>query len=257
MTSDLLFQIRQTALTQRPKHVAIIMDGNGRWAKQQGKERIFGHQHGVQAVRNALESAGEAEIPYLTLYAFSTENWNRPQTEVDALTALLVKSIHLEIDNLMANNVKLLTIGDINSFPEECRKELQVAIRQTANNQGVTLILALSYSGRWELTEMAKQVAMEVQKGLLNPTNITSSLIPQYLSTQGIPDPDILIRTGGEHRISNFLLWQMAYTEFFFLKKMWPEFQKEDFWQVILDYMSIQRRFGKTGDQVECSENIM
>lgn len=236
-----------------PAHVAIIMDGNGRWAKKQGKARVFGHQAGAETVRRILEVSGEIGIKYLTLYAFSTENWNRPKEEVDALMSLLVKAIDGELENLIKNQVRLMAIGNLKSLPEECQKELLNAIEKTANNKGITLILALSYSGRWEITNAIQQIAEIIQNGKLNAKEISEETICTFLNTKNIPDPDIVIRTGGEQRISNFLLWQIAYAEFFFPQKFWPEFQKEDFLQIIADYQSRERRFGKTSEQVQKS----
>ncbi len=236
-----------------PAHVAIIMDGNGRWAKKQGKARVFGHQAGAETVRRILEVSGEIGIKYLTLYAFSTENWNRPKEEVDALMSLLVKAIHGELENLIKNQVRLMAIGNLKSLPEECQKELLNAIDKTASNKGITLILALSYSGRWEITNAIQQIAEIIQNGKLNAKEISEETICTFLNTKNIPDPDIVIRTGGEQRISNFLLWQIAYAEFFFPQKFWPEFQKEDFLQIITDYQSRERRFGKTSEQVQKS----
>ena len=234
-----------------PKHIAIIMDGNGRWAKQQFQARVFGHQHGVEAVRRTIEAAAEAGVKYLTLYTFSTENWNRPKEEVDALMSLLVKAVHSELESLKKNQVRLKAIGNLKDLPSACYEELQRALQETADDKGLTVVLALSYSGRTELTYAAQQLAKKVQNGQLKPEDITAEVVGNHLYDSEIPDPDILIRTGGEYRVSNFLLWQMAYTEFFFLPKMWPEFQKEDLWQVILDFQSRERRFGKTGEQVQ------
>ena len=233
-----------------PNHIAIIMDGNGRWAEEQGQERIFGHQNGVQAVRNAIESAGEAGVRFLTLYAFSTENWNRPKEEVDALMGLLVKAIQNEISNLMANKVRLQAIGNIKSLPAECQNELNDAIEQTKNNSGLTVVLALSYSGRWEIVNAVK----EIVKHNIDEKEITENRFLTYLNTNQIPDPDILIRTGRERRISNFLLWQIAYTELFFPDVLWPDFTKQHLFDIIAEFQTRQRRFGKTGVQVE-SEN--
>ena len=234
-----------------PKHIAIIMDGNGRWAKQQSQARVFGHQHGVEAVRRTIEAAAEAGVKYLTLYTFSTENWNRPKEEVDALMSLLVKAVHSELESLKKNQVRLKAIGNLKDLPSACYEELQRALQETADDKGLTVVLALSYSGRTELTYAAQQLAKKVQNGQLKPEDITAEVVGNHLYDSEIPDPDILIRTGGEYRVSNFLLWQMAYTEFFFLPKMWPEFQKEDLWQEILDFQSRERRFGKTGEQVQ------
>jgi undecaprenyl diphosphate synthase len=234
-----------------PEHVAIIMDGNGRWAKQHEKERFFGHQQGVEAVRTAIKAAAEVGVKYLTLYTFSTENWNRPKEEVDALMSLLVSAIRNEMESLKENQVRMRAIGDLESLPTECYNEFQRLVEETANDTGLTVVLALSYSGRSELTHAARKMAEEVKNGQLKPEDITPEVVSKHLYDSEIPDPDILIRTGGEYRISNFLLWQLAYSEFFFLPIMWPEFQKEDLWQVILDFQSRERRFGKTGEQVQ------
>ncbi|MCL1849905.1 MAG: isoprenyl transferase [Bacteroidetes bacterium] len=230
-----------------PEHIAIIMDGNGRWAEEQGKERIYGHQNGVQAVRNAIEAAGEAGVKFLTLYAFSTENWNRPKEEIDALMGLLVKAIQNEMDNLMSNNVRLQAIGNLFSLPIECQNELKDAIEQTKKNSGLTVVLALSYSGRWEIVNAVK----EIIKHDVNENEITENSFATFLNTKYIPDPDILIRTGRERRISNFLLWQIAYTELFFPNILWPDFKKEDLFEIIAEFQTRQRRFGKTGAQVQ------
>ncbi|MDR3047744.1 MAG: isoprenyl transferase [Bacteroidales bacterium] len=250
----LLDQIRNFDQSRLPRHIAIIMDGNGRWAQQQGKPRVFGHQQGVNAVRNAIEGSGEAGVKYLTLFAFSTENWNRPAEEVNALTGLLVKAIHAELENLQKNQVRLKVIGNLKALPNECYHELLKAIDQTKENTGLTVILALSYSSRWEITEMAKNIGEKVKKNTLNPQEIDDQTVIDNLTTFDIPDPDILIRTGGEFRISNFLLYQIAYSELFFSSIMWPDFSKKTLWQIILDYFSRQRRFGKTSEQVSCSE---
>ena len=246
--NDIIAKIDKTKI---PTHIAIIMDGNGRWAKQQAQERIFGHQHGVEAVRRVIEAAAEAGVKYLTLYTFSTENWNRPKAEVDALMSLLVSAVHNELESLKKNQVRLKAIGDLSSLPTECYNELQRALRETADDKGLTVVLALSYSGRSELTHAAQKIAEDACKGQLKPEDITADVVGKYLYDNTIPDTDILIRTGGEYRISNFLLWQLAYSEFFFLPIMWPEFQKEDLWKVILDFQSRERRFGKTGEQVQ------
>ena len=248
--TDLLSKIKKQEKKKLPLHVAVIMDGNGRWAKQHGHERVFGHQQGVEAVRSAMEGAGEAGIKYLTLYTFSTENWNRPQEEVDALMLLLVKSITTELPNLMEKKVRLLVIGDLLSLPEECRLELDNAINKTKENSGLNVVLALSYSARWEIVEMTRKISELTQNHQISPQEISETNISRNLSTAEIPDPDILIRTGGEFRISNFLLWQIAYTELFFLPVMWPDFSKQNLWEVILEYMIRERRFGKTGEQI-------
>lgn len=233
-----------------PRHVAIIMDGNGRWAQQHGRERSYGHKAGTDAVRSVIEGAGEIGVQYLTLYTFSTENWNRPKEEVELLMGLLVKSIHDELDELMKKQVRLLMAGRMEDLPESARGAMQFAIDKTAGNKGLTLILALSYSGRTELTHAAQNIARGVQNGSLAPEDITPETISQHLYLPEVPDPDILIRTGGECRISNFLLWQMAYTEFFFLPVMWPDFRKEHLRETIAVFQNRERRFGKTGEQV-------
>ena len=248
--STLLHSITQIDKKLLPAHIAIIMDGNGRWAKEQGYERIFGHQQAVKAVRSVIEGAGEAGISFLTLYAFSTENWNRPKEEVNALISLLIRCIEVELDDLMKNKVRLKAIGDLASLPIDCQEQLEMAIRKTEANTGLTVTLALSYSGRWEIENMAKKIATLASAGEITPQNVNTELISQHLATANMPDPDILIRTGGDTRISNFLLWQIAYTELFFSTMMWPDFRKENLWQIILDYLTRQRRFGKTGEQV-------
>lgn len=248
--TDKLQLIRKLDQNKKPRHIAIIMDGNGRWAKERGKERVYGHQHGVQGVRNAIEGCGEAGIDFLTLYAFSTENWNRPKEEVNALTSLLVNTIHLELDNLMRNNVRLTAIGALTDLPKDCQEELRGAIDHTAGNSGLTVILALSYSGRWEITDMVKKIAKQLAENSLSQEDINDDLVTVNLSTSGMPDPDILIRTGGDFRISNFLLWQIAYAELFFTPTQWPDFNKDELWQIILNFVDRERRFGKTGEQV-------
>ena len=234
-------------LKEIPEHIAIIMDGNGRWAEEQGKERIYGHQNGVQAVRNAIEAAGEIGVKFLTLYAFSTENWNRPKEEIDALMGLLVKAIQNEIANLMSNNVRLQVIGNILSLPVACQNELKDAIETTKNNSGLTVALALSYSGRWEIVNAVR----EIVKNNVEEKEITENSFSSFLNTNKIPDPEILIRTGYERRISNFLLWQIAYTELFFPDILWPDFKKEHLFEIIAEFQTRQRRFGKTGKQIE------
>lgn len=248
--TDKLEIIRALNPASKPKHIAIIMDGNGRWAKERGEERIYGHHHGVQSVRNAIEGCGEAGIDFLTLYAFSTENWNRPKEEVNALTSLLVKTIHLEIDNLMKNNVRLLAIGALTDLPQDCQEELQNAIDQTAANTGLSVTLALSYSGRWEIVDAMKKIARQITDKELSPADVGIETMENNLATAGMPDPDILIRTGGDYRISNFLLWQLAYTELFFTQTKWPDFDKNELWQIVIDFMKRERRFGKTSEQV-------
>lgn len=234
-----------------PAHVAIIMDGNGRWAKKNGKDRHFGHQEGVVSVRKIVEAAGSIGIKYLTLYTFSTENWKRPQEEVDALMDLMVSAIKKETPDLMAKNVRLLTIGDIERLPEKTRINLNACIKETSSNTGLTLILALSYSSRWEITNTIKQIAHKIKSGELDSCDITEDYISNHLSTKNFPEPDLLIRTGGEYRISNFLLWQMAYSELYFTDTYWPEFREENLYEAIISYQTRERRFGKTGEQVQ------
>lgn len=233
-----------------PKHIAIIMDGNGRWAKNKGAMRVFGHKNAIKAVRDATEGSAEIGIKYVTLYAFSTENWNRPKLEVTALMELLVSTLHSEIKTLMDNDIKLATIGDTASLPKKCQIELQEAIDKTAQNARMTLVLALSYSGRWDITQATKTIALDVSSGKLNAEDIDQETIDKYLNTSGIPDPELLIRTSGEQRISNFLLWQMAYTEFFITDILWPDFRKEHLKDAILAYQERERRFGKTSEQL-------
>jgi len=233
-----------------PQHVAIIMDGNGRWAKMRGKHRIFGHEQGVNSVRETAEAAAEIGIKYLTLYAFSTENWKRPATEVEKLMDLLVQTIHHETKTLSDNEIRLRAIGDLNSLEARCHNELLDAIKTTASNKRMDLVLALSYSGRWELTEVLKNMARQVKSGKLDPENICQKMIESNLVTAGMPDPELLIRTSGEYRISNFLLWQCAYTELYFTPKFWPDFRKEDLYEAIIDYQQRERRFGKVSEQI-------
>jgi len=233
-----------------PQHIAIIMDGNGRWAQQQGQERVQGHRGGVQAVRDTVEACAELGIQYLTLYAFSTENWNRPQYEVEALMQLLVDTIHAELPTLQKNNIALQTIGNTDALPERTRSELQQAIEATAQNKRMTLILALSYSAKWELVEAVRNIAKQVQAGSLRVEDIDENAVHNALTTAGIPDPELLIRTSGETRISNFLLWQIAYTELYFSPIFWPDFRREHLYEAIANYQQRQRRFGMTGEQV-------
>ncbi len=234
-----------------PKHVAIIMDGNGRWAKEKGKFRVFGHQNGVLAVRDTVEGAVELGIQYLTLYAFSTENWNRPQLEVNALMELLVSTITKETKTLMDNEVRLNAIGDLDSLPKNCHQELKEAMAKTSQNKRCTLTLALSYSSRWELTQAAKQIAELVKAGKLDLQDIDESLLSKQLTTADLPDPELMIRTSGELRISNFLLWQLAYAELYFTPKLWPDFRREDLFEAILDFQKRERRFGMTSEQLK------
>ncbi len=233
-----------------PQHVAVIMDGNGRWAKQRGRLRTFGHNNGVKAVRDTVECAAEMGIKYLTLYAFSTENWNRPKFEINALMTLLVKTINKETKTLTDNDIKLNAIGNLDSLPSSCLKELNEAIEKTKGNTRMTLTLALSYSSKWEITEAVKAIAKNVKSGDLNVEEIDESTVDKHLCTLNIPDPELLIRTSGEHRISNFLLWQIAYAELFFTDKLWPDFERVDFEEAIIDYQGRERRFGKISEQV-------
>lgn len=233
-----------------PRHVAVIMDGNGRWAKKKGAMRIFGHRNAVQAVRDVTEGCGELGVKYLTLYAFSTENWNRPKEEIDGLMELLVSTLKQEIDHLMENQVKLKIIGDMANLPENCQQNLTWAIDQTKNNSGLTLILALSYSGRWEIIKAVQKLAADVESGKVKSSGINDGVFENYLQTAGIPDPELLIRTSGELRVSNFLLWQIAYTELYITPTLWPDFRKEHLYEAILAYQQRERRFGKTSDQL-------
>ena len=231
--------------TRVPQHVAIIMDGNGRWAQKQQQIRLFGHQHAFTAVRQAVEAAVACGVKYLTLYTFSTENWNRPQEEVNGLMELLIKAVKEETKTLMDNNVKLATIGDINRIPQRSREKLQECIDETSGNTAMTLILALSYSARWETAEALRQIGLDCKEGRLNPEEIGEETLRNYLSTRNYPDPDLLIRTGGELRASNFLLWQMAYTEFYFTSTLWPDFRKTDFAAALKAFAGRDRRYGK------------
>jgi len=233
-----------------PQHIAVIMDGNGRWAKKKGAMRIFGHRNAVQAVKDVTEGCGELGIKYLTLYAFSTENWSRPKDEVDGLMELLVNTIKQEIKTLSDNNVRLITIGDTSQLPGDCQKNLEWAIDKTKNNTGLSLILALSYSGRWEITRAVKNLAEDVASGKLKPADINERIIENYLQTSGIPDPELLIRTSGELRVSNFLLWQIAYSELYITSTLWPDFRKEHLYEAIWSYQKRERRFGKTSEQL-------
>jgi undecaprenyl diphosphate synthase len=234
-----------------PRHIAVIMDGNGRWAKQQGQDRLFGHASGVESVRSTIKSAREFGVEYLTLYAFSTENWNRPKEEVDALMDLLVQSIANEVDELDENNIRLITIGDESKLPEDCQKSLMWAKEKTKNNKDLTLILALNYSARWEIIRALKEIAVEIENHQLKAEEINEEIFERFLSTKDIPDPELLIRTSGENRISNFLLWQIAYTEFHFTNVYWPEFRREHFMQALLDYQNRERRFGLVSEQIQ------
>jgi undecaprenyl diphosphate synthase len=233
-----------------PNHIAIIMDGNGRWAKGKGKFRIFGHQNGVGAVREATEACAEIGVRYLTLYAFSTENWSRPPVEVKALMELLVSTIKKETKVLMKNNIRLAAIGNISDLPQKCQDELHAAIKETEQNTRMTLILALSYSAKWDLIRATRLIAEEVKKGTLRVEQVTDKTIDEHLSTRDFPNPELMIRTSGEHRISNFLLWELAYSELYFIDKFWPDFNREDLFQAIYDFQHRERRFGKTSEQL-------
>jgi undecaprenyl diphosphate synthase len=248
MEEGLISQINRQKL---PTHIAIIMDGNGRWAAEQGKDRLYGHYHGVESVRNVVEAAAELGIGYLTLYAFSTENWDRPAREVEGLMQLLIETIRKEVPTLNKNNIRLHVIGDLSLLPEKARLEMQEALSLTAANTGLNLIMALSYSSRWELIRAAQSIAEEVKEGRLSPENINQQVFQQHLATQAFPDPELMIRTSGEYRISNFLLYQLAYTELYFTPTRWPDFRKENLYEAIIDYQHRERRFGKTGQQVQ------
>jgi undecaprenyl diphosphate synthase len=234
-----------------PSHIAIIMDGNGRWAKEKGEDRLYGHLHGVESVRNIVEGAAELSIKYLTLYAFSTENWDRPEYEVSGLMELLVDTIRNEVPTLNKNNIKLHVIGDTDMLPDAAKNELNEALSETSGNTGLNLIMALSYSSRWEIVHAIKNIAADVKAGKLLPDAITQETVQQYLTTKYFPDPELMIRTSGEYRISNFLLYQLAYSELYFTNTLWPDFRKENLYAAILDFQSRERRFGKTGEQIK------
>jgi len=240
-------------LNKLPQHIAIIMDGNGRWAKKRGRLRIFGHESGVKAVRETTEAAAELGVKFVTLFAFSTENWDRPKLEIDALMQLLVNTISKETKTLNENNIKLVAIGDLNSLPKDCLQNLNKSIENTAKNTRMTLVLALSYSSKWEIVEAVKNIAQKVKDNKILPENITQKDFSDYLPTSilGIPDPELLIRTSGEYRISNFLLWQIAYTELYFTPTLWPDFRKENLYEAIFNYQTRERRFGKTSEQIK------
>ena len=245
----------QIDLEALPKHIAVIMDGNGRWAKKIGKLRIFGHQGGVNSVKEVSEGCAELGIPYLTLYAFSTENWNRPKSEVNALMTLLVNTIKNETKTLMKNGIKLDSIGDRSMLPAKCKKELEEAIEITKNNTRMTLILALSYSSKWDIVNAVKNIAEKIKSNSIDISDINEELISNTLTTYKYPHPDLMIRTSGEMRISNFLLWELAYSELYFTDVLWPEFKKEDLYQAIVSYQSRERRFGKTSEQISNQNN--
>jgi len=243
LMSDLQADIN---IKEVPSHVAVIMDGNGRWAKQKGNQRIFGHKNAIKAVRDTVEAAAELKVKFLTLYAFSTQNWNRPKIEVEALMTLLVESLKKELPILQKNNIKLVSIGDQDRLPSKCLSTLNEVISQTKQNTHMTLNLALSYSGRWDLQEATRKIAQQVKKGIIEPSEISEMTITENLSTRGMPDPSLMIRTSGEYRLSNFLLWELSYAEFIFTDILWPDFRKEHFYKAIQKYQKRERRFGKT-----------
>jgi undecaprenyl diphosphate synthase len=240
----------QIDLSRVPKHIAVIMDGNGRWAKGFGKLRIFGHHNGVKSVREAVEAADDIGVKYITLYTFSAENWSRPKYEVIAIMELLVSALSKEVAQMMKNNVKLSAIGDLDMLPPRCLNELNNAMEKTSGNTGIVMTLAISYSSRRELTQTAKKIAQQVKEGKLDPEDITEETFAKNLYTHDLPDPELLIRTSGEYRISNYLLWQIAYAELYFTPKLWPDFRREDLFEAVLDYQKRERRFGKTSEQV-------
>jgi undecaprenyl diphosphate synthase len=246
-TTSLKDQVSRDSL---PRHIGIIMDGNGRWAQKRGNQRIYGHRNAVEAVRDTVEAAAELGINYLTLYAFSTENWKRPRTEVDALMSLLVSTIDSETKTLIDNNVRLLSIGNIQSLPSTVQQQLHQTKDITRKNTGLNLVLALSYSSHWEIIHAVQQITKRVESGELHSGDINSSLFEQFLDTAGMPEPELLIRTSGEYRLSNFLLWQIAYTELYFTKTLWPDFRRENLYEALIDYQTRERRFGKTTDQL-------
>ena len=237
--------------TKIPEHIAVIMDGNGRWAKQQGHERLYGHNYGVESVRELLKGAKELEVKYLTLYAFSTENWNRPKEEVDGLMDLLVKTIANEVDELNSKGIRLLSIGDTEGLPDSCRDELKKAMKLTSHNSETTLVLALNYSSRWEIVNAVKSIATSVKDEKIAVEDIDSDFFSNSLTTKGIPDPELVIRTSGEQRISNFLLWQIAYSEFYFTDLLWPDFKRETLYEAVYDFQARERRFGMVSEQIK------
>lgn len=238
-------------LQRLPEHIAIIMDGNGRWAKERRQDRLYGHHEGVQSVRQVVEACAELKISYLTLYAFSTENWDRPRAEVEGIMELLVTTIRKEIESLHKNNIRLHVIGETEQLPPLCRKELSEAIHMTADNNGLNLVMALSYSARWEIAHAARLIAEDVEKGKISAGEVNPRLFRDYLCTKAFPDPELMIRTSGEYRISNFLLYQLAYAELYFTDTLWPDFRKENLYEAIINYQSRERRFGKTSEQIQ------
>jgi len=242
--------LEQINTDRLPSHIAIIMDGNGRWARQRGMDRIFSHHQGVTALREIIEAAAELKIKFLTLYAFSTENWGRPDEEVSALMGIMVQSLNNETDTLLKNDIRLTAIGDTERLSEDVRNRLMGTINLTSSAKGLNLIIAMSYSSRWEITEAAKKLSSDIANGIIDPENVNETYFERYLATYGIPDPELMIRTSGEIRISNFLLWQLAYAELYFTDILWPDFSKEEFYKAIIDFQKRERRFGKTSDQL-------
>lgn len=244
-------------LQRLPRHIAIIMDGNGRWAKERGQDRLYGHHEGVESVRNIVTTCAELGVGYLTLYAFSTENWDRPVYEVNGIMELLVNTIRMEVATLSKNNIRLSVIGDMEMLPPQCQREMEEAIALTSQNTGLNLIMALSYSARWEIVNAARKIALDVKNGALDPAAVTPEVWEKYLCTTGLPDPELMIRTSGECRISNFLLYQLAYAELYFTDTRWPDFRNEHLYQAILNYQTRERRFGKTSEQIQQNEEII
>lgn len=244
-------------LQRMPRHIAIIMDGNGRWAKERGQDRLYGHHEGVESVRNIVETCAELGVGYLTLYAFSTENWDRPVYEVNGIMELLVTTIRKEVSTLNKNNIRLHVIGDMTMLPPHCQRELDEAKEMTAANTGLGLVMALSYSARWEILQAVRNIAKDAKDGKLNPDEVTPEVWEKYLCTAKLPDPELMIRTSGEHRISNFLLYQLAYAELYFTNTRWPDFRKENLYEAILNYQTRERRFGKTSEQIQQNEEIV
>lgn len=243
--------LNQINLKKCPEHIAIIMDGNGRWARQKGQDRLFGHTSGIEAVRDALKGCQEVNVKFLTLYAFSTENWNRPKAEIEGLMDLMVRTIASEIAEIHDNNIRLRSIGDQSKLPKSCREELNRGIEMTQSNKGFDLILALNYSARWEIIDAVKKIASKIDSGTLKPSDINEDKFAEELCLSDVPDPDLLIRTSGEYRISNFLLWQIAYTELYFTDRLWPDFRRDDLYKAIIDYQNRERRFGQVSEQLK------
>ena len=243
--------LEQIDMTRLPKHIAIIMDGNGRWAKERGKPRLFGHNSALKAIHEVTEACSDLNLKGLTLYAFSTENWNRPPAEVRGLMLLFGKGIALEMDTMLKNNVRLNVVGAMNMVPADTQREIKAAMARTSHCTGLVMTLAISYSGRWDILNATRQLAKEVKEGRLDPKDIDEKSISDRLCLAGLPDPELLIRTGGELRISNYMLWQLAYSELYFTDKYWPDFGKDDLYQAILDYQHRERRFGKTSEQIK------